>query len=101
MYHRGVTREELPRTLEDLYRMGSRQEGHITEIRRPPNYKSLHGFIEIPSFSEKLFFQEELSGIHRTEIDNYHEGAKVQFGVDRRPKGFFAKNIYIKVPNSL
>ena len=101
MCHRVVTRQELPKTLEDLYRMGSRQEGHITEIRRRPNYKSLHGFIEIPSLSEKLFFQEKLSGIHRIEIDNYHVGAKVQFGVDRGPKGFFAKDVYIKVPRSL
>ena len=88
---------ELPKTIEDLYKIGSRQEGHIIEIRSPPNYKSLHGFIRIPSVSGKLFFQESLSGIQKREIGKYHEGATVQFSVDKGSKGFFAKAVYIKV----
>ena len=95
--YRAVRMVDLPKTLEDLYRFGSRREGHICEVRCPPNYKSLYGFIEVPSIAERLFFQEKLSGIQKREIGNCYVGAKVQFSVDKRDKGFFAKDLFIKV----
>ena len=88
---------ELPRTLEDLYDMGSRQEGHICQLKGPPKHKSIQGFINVPFTSQRLFFQESLSGIHKREICNYRLEAKVQFSVDKNDKGFFAKDLYIKV----
>lgn len=87
----------LPRTLEDLYDMRSRPEGHICKLKTPPKNKSVRGYIEVPSISEKLFFEESLSGIQKREIGNYHLNAKVQFSVEKNEKGYFAKNLYIKV----
>ena len=95
--YRKVRTVELPKTLQDLYEMGSRPEGHICELRCPPNCKNVHGFIEIPTILEKLFFHEFVSGIPKRELINYHLGAKVQFSVDKREKGFYAKDLYVKV----
>ena len=86
-----------PRTLADLYDTRSREEGFICELKYPPKFKSVHGYIEVPSIGEKLFFKESLSGIQKAEIVNYHLNANVQFSVDRNTRGFFAKNLYIKV----
>lgn len=90
----------LPKTLEDLHLSGSRPEGQICELRCPPNYKSVHGFIEIPTISEKLFFHESVSGIQRKELAYYRPEARVQFSVGKREKGFFAKDLYIKPPET-
>lgn len=90
----------MPRTLEDLHLLGSRQEGHICELRGPPNYKTVHGFIEVPSIGEKLFFHESVSGIQKRALVNYRLGAKVQFSVDKREKGFFAKELFIELPET-
>lgn len=93
--YRAVRMVDLPKTLEDLYHFRSRREGHICEVRGPPNHRSLHGFIEVPAIAERLFFQENLSGIQKREIGNCYVGAKVSFSVDKRDKGFFAKDLYI------
>ena len=95
--YRKVRTVELPETLQDLYEMGSRPEGHICKLTRPPNCKNVHGFIEIPTILEKLFFHEFVSGIPKRELINYHLGARVQFSVDKREKGFYAKDLYVKV----
>lgn len=86
-----------PRTLQDVYDTGAREEGHICQLKGPPKDKSVRGYIDVPSIGEKLFFQESLSGIQKREIVNYRLGAKVQFSVDKNDMGFFAKNLYIKV----
>ena len=49
------------------------------------------------SIDKKLFFNESLSGIAKSETCNFHVNAKVQFSVDKNEKGFFAKKIYIQV----
>ena len=49
------------------------------------------------SINKKLFFNESLSGIAKSETFNFHLDAKVQFSVDKNEKGFFAKKIYIQV----
>lgn len=77
--------------------MRSRPEGHICELRGPPNSKKVHGFIEIPTIKEKVFFHELVSGIPKRELINYHLEAKVQFSVDKRERGFYAKDLYVKV----
>ena len=87
----------MPRTLEDLYDMGSRQEGHICDLKCPPKRKLVQGLIEAPSTQQKLFFQESLSGIQKRELVNCRLGAKVSFRVDKNVQGFFAKDLYIKV----
>lgn len=88
---------ELPKTLQDLYDMGSRPEGHICALRCPPNYKRVHGFIEIPTIKEKVFFHESVSVIPKRELINYHLEAKVQFKLDKGERGFYAKDLYVKV----
>ena len=90
-------RPASPLSLEDLYKMKSRQEGHICEIRCPPKYNTVHGYIKVRGISERLFFNESLSGIAKCETCNFHVNAKVEFGVDKNEKGFFAKKIYIQV----
>ena len=90
-------RPTSPQSLEDLYKMKSRPEGHICEMRYPPKYKTVHGFIEVHSIKERIFFNEYLSGIPKSETFNFHLNAKVQFSVDKNEKGFFAKKIYIQV----
>lgn len=87
----------LPKTLDDLHNMRSRQEGHICDIKGPPNHKSVYGFIEVPSTNEKLFFQELLSGISKADIHNISVGTKVQFSVGKREKGYFAEKLFIQV----
>ena len=77
--------------------MKLRTEGHICEIRCPPKYKTVHGCIEVPGIKERLFFNESLSGIAKSETLNFHLNAKVQFSVDKNDRGFFAKKIYVKV----
>ncbi|KAJ7365314.1 hypothetical protein OS493_005418 [Desmophyllum pertusum] len=64
---RAVRTVKLPNTLEDFYLMGSRQEGHICDLRAPPKHKSVDGYIEVPSSQERLFFNESLSGIPKRE----------------------------------
>ena len=81
--------------------MRSRQEGHICELKGPPKHKCVQGLIEVPSTHQKLFFQESLSGIQKREIVNFRLKAKVQFSVDKNEKGFFAKDLYIKVSAEL
>lgn len=88
--------DTLPKTLEDLYTMNSRQEGHICQLRGPPLHNSVSGFIKVPSLDKELFFSEFLSGIPKREIANIHLNARVQFSVDKNEKGFFAKKLYIK-----
>ena len=90
-------RPTLPKSLEDHYKMESRPEGHICEISRHPKYKTVQGFIEVHSIKERLFFNESLSGIRKSETLNFHLDAKVQFSVDKNDEGFFAKKIYVKV----
>lgn len=77
--------------------MKSRPEGHICEITFPPKCKTVYGFIKVRSIDKKLFFNESLSGIAKSETCNFHVNAKVQFSVDKNEKGFFAKKIYIQV----
>jgi len=76
--------------------MGSRQEGHICDLKCPPKRKLVQGLIEVPSTQQKLFFQESLSGIQKRELVNCRLGAKVSFRVDKNVQGFFAKDLYIK-----
>lgn len=90
-------RPTSPQSLEDLYRMKSRPEGHICEITCPPKCKTVHGYIKVRSINKRLFFNESLSGIAKSETFNFHLNAKVQFSVDKNEKGFFAKKIYIQV----
>ena len=90
-------RPTSPQSLEDLYKMKSRPEGHICDIRCPPKYNTVHGFIKVRSINERLFFNESLSGITKSETFNLHLNAKVQFSVDKNERGFFAKKIYIQV----
>ena len=77
--------------------MGTRQEGYICQLKCPPKHRSLHGRIRLERTQEELFFQESLSGIQKREIGNYRLKAKVQFSVNKNDKGFFAKDLYIKV----
>lgn len=77
--------------------MGSRQEGHVCELKTPPNYRSVHGYIAVPSTLERLFFQELLSGIEKRETGNIRMNTIVQFSVDKNERGFFAKDLFIKV----
>lgn len=90
---------ELPKTLEDLYQMGSRtrQEGHVCQVRAPPQYRSVRGFIAVASTPEPLFFEEQLSGIPKKEVGNIQLQTIVQFSVDKNDHGFFARNLFIKV----
>lgn len=97
LHCRAVKTVALPTTLEDFYQMGSRQEGHVCELRAPPNYRSVHGYIVVPSTQERLFFQESLSGIAKSETGNIRMQTIVQFSVDKNERGFFAKNLFIKV----
>lgn len=87
----------MPTTLEDFYQIGSRQEGHVCELRTPPKYKSVHGYIAVPSTPEALFFQEKLSGIPKKETGNIRMKTTVQFSVGKNERGFFAKDLFIKV----
>lgn len=80
-------------TLDGL--LGTRQEGYICELRCPPKYKSVHGWIRLDLNQQKLFFQESLSGIQKKEIGNYRPDARVQFSVNKGDNGFFAKDLYI------
>ena len=84
-------------TLEDFYQMGSRPEGHVCELRTPPKHKSVQGYIAVPSTPERLFFQESLSGIAKRETGNIRMNTMVQFSVDKNERGFFAKDLFIKV----
>ena len=77
--------------------MGSRQEGHVCELRTPPEYRSVYGFIAVPSTPERLYFQEVLSGIAKRETVNIRMNTIVQFSVDKNERGFFAKDLFIKV----
>jgi len=77
--------------------MGSRQEGHVCELRTPPKYKTVHGYIAVPSTSEPLFFQEKLSGIPKKETGNIRMKTTVQFSVGKNERGFFAKDLFFKV----
>lgn len=97
MHYRSVRTVTLPTTLEDFYLMGCRQEGHVCELRTPPNCKLVHGYIAVPSTPEQLFFQEGLSGITKRETGNIRMNTIVQFSVDKNEHGFFAKNLFIKV----
>lgn len=77
--------------------MGSRQEGHVCELRTPPDSRLVHGYIAVPSTPERLFFQEKLSGISKRETGNIHMKTTVQFSVDKNERGYFAKDLFIKV----
>ena len=99
MVTRKVRTVKLRNTLEDL--LGTRQEGYICQLKCPPRYKSVHGRIRLELTQEELFFQESLSGIQKREIGNYRLEAKVQFSVNKNDKGFFAKDLYIKVRETL
>lgn len=77
--------------------MRSRQEGHVCELRTPPKYRSVQGFIAVQSTPERLFFQESLSGIAKREAGNIRMHTIVQFSVDKNENGFFAKDLFIKV----
>ena len=102
-----ITREEqctlflfckLPKTLDDLYETGSTQAGLIGELRAPPRYKSVRGFISVPFTLKRLFFNELLSGIPKRETFNIRTKTVVQFSVGKDDRGrFFAKNLSIKV----
>lgn len=88
----------MPETLDDLYQTGSRQEGQICELRAPPHYKSVHGFISVLFTPERLFFQQSLSGIPKRETCNIRTKTVVQFSVGKDDRGrFFAKDLFIKV----
>lgn len=93
LLYRAVRTVELPTTLEDFYQLRYRQEGHVCELRN----RSVHGYIAVPTSSERLFFQESLSGIPRKETNNIRMNTKVQFSVDKNEQGFFAKDLFIKV----
>ena len=95
MANRKARTVKLRTTLEDL--LGTRQEGYICQLRGPPKNKSVYGWIRLELTQEELFFQESLSGIQKREIVNYRLEAKVQFSVNKNDKGFFAKDLYIKV----
>ena len=51
----------------------------------------------MPSTPEPLFFQEKLSGIPRQETDNIRMKTTVQFTVGKNERGFFAKDLIIRV----
>lgn len=97
LHYRALRTVALPTTLEDFYQMRSRQEGHVCELRAPPNYRLVHGYIAVPSTPERLFFQELLSGIPKRETGNIRMNTLVQFSVDKNEHGFFAKDLFIKV----
>ena len=88
---------EVPKTFEELHKLGSRQEGRVFSVKSPPDSKSAHGFIEVPAIGKRLFFQERLSGIPKREAANIDVGTTVQFSVGRGEKGFFAKGVIIQV----
>ena len=99
LVNRKVKTVKLRTTLEDL--LGTRQEGYICRLKCPPRHKSVHGWIRLELTQEELFFQESLSGIQKREIGNYRLEAKVQFSVNKNDMGFFAKDLYIKVRETL
>ena len=97
LHYRAVRTVALPTALEDFYQMGSRQEGHVCELRTPPKYRSVHGYIAVSSTPERLYFQEVLSGIAKRETVNIRMNTIVQFSVHKNERGFFAKDLFIKV----
>lgn len=97
LHYRAVRTPPLPITLEDFYQIGSRQEGHVCELRTPPKHKSVYGYIAVPSTPEPLFFQEKLSGMSRQETGSIRMKTTVQFRVGKNERGFFAKDLIIRV----
>ena len=63
----------------------------------PPRYKTVRGFIAVPSTSERLYFEELLSGIPKKKAGNIQLKTIVQFSVAKNKHGFFAKDLFIKV----
>lgn len=88
---------QLPKTLREFYELGSRPEGHVCEVKVPPRYKTVRGFIAVPSTSERLYFEELLSGIPKKKAGNIQLKTIVQFSVAKNKHGFFAKDLFIKV----
>lgn len=77
--------------------MGSRQEGHVCELNTPPKCRSVHGYIAVPATQDRLYFHESLSGITKRETQNIRMNTMVQFSVGKNQRGFFAKDLFIKV----
>ena len=88
---------QLPKTLQDFHELGSRPEGHVCEVKVPPRYNTVRGYIAIPSTSELLYFEELLSGIPKKKVGNIQLKTIVQFSVAKNRHGFFAKDLFIKV----
>lgn len=91
---------QLPKTLKDFYKLRSRPEGHVCEVKVPPRYNTVRGYIAVQSTPERLYFEERLSGIPKKKAGNIQLQTIVQFSVDRNKHGFFAKDLFIKLPES-